>query len=304
MVRVGRRRLRARRRHLSLCAADRVAAARGRDTRALRRPSADRPAARHRARGARRRAAALSPRRGGGALRRRPDRAPARLGALRAREPAAHRAARRAARRPSGRVDHDRARLGELGAAVPRRLRPDVQPVPLHERALVPRAAVGDRPRRRLAVRALGPRGDRVHREPPLRRARARLAGSLRPARAAPRSRGRRRVCRGRCSRHAVLARRPPPREPLRRRRDRKRERQARLAAAGPPLPEGRRRRLHRRLVGAARPHPRARRVRRARALASEPTCCVPRRLRRRDADARAAASRGSEAPRRPRRGT
>ena len=33
-------------------------------------------------------------------------------------------------------------------------------------------------------------------------------------------------------------------------------------------------------------------------------TRCVPRRLRRRDADARAAASRGSEAPRRPRRGT
>ena len=156
MVRVGRRRLRARRRHLSLCAADRVAAARGRDARALRRPAADRPAARHRARGARRRAAALSARRGGGALGRRPDRAPTRLGALRAGEPAAHRAARRAARRPSGRVDHDRARLRELGAAVPRRLRPDVQPVPLHERALVPGAPVGDRPGRRVAVRALG----------------------------------------------------------------------------------------------------------------------------------------------------
>ena len=304
VVRVGRRRLRARRRHLSLCAADRVAAARGRDARALRRPAAARPAARHRARGARRRAAPLSPRRGGGALGRRADRAPTRLRALRAREPAAHRAARRAARRPSGRVDHDRARLRELGAAVPRRLRPDVQPVPLHERALVPRAALGDRPRRRVAVRALGPRGDRVHREPSVRRARARLAGPLRPARAAPRSRGASSRLPRSGSRHAVLARRPPPREPLRRRRGRQRERQARRAAAGAPLPEGRRRRLHRGLVGAARPDPRARRVRRARALAAEPTRCVPRRLRGRDAARSRCSSRDSGAPRHPRRGT
>ena len=106
----------------------------------------------------------------------------------------------------------------------------------------------------------------------------ARLAGSLRPARSATRSRGCRRVRRGRRARHAVLARRPSPCEPLRRRRGRKREREARLTAAGPPLPEGRRRRFHRRLVGAARPDPGARRVRRARALASQPPRCLPRR--------------------------
>ena len=69
----------------------------------------------------------------------------------------------------------------------------------------------------------------------PVRRARARVAGPLRPARAASRPRGGRRVRRGRCSRHAVLARRPPPRGALRRRRDRRREREARLTAAGAP---------------------------------------------------------------------
>ena len=47
---------------------------------------------------------------------------------------------------------------GKLDAALPRRLRPHVQPLPLHERAVVPRAARGGRPGRPPALGALGAR--------------------------------------------------------------------------------------------------------------------------------------------------
>ena len=205
------------------------------------------------------------------------------LRALRAREhPGSSRylLARLAGRGPA--LDHDRARLGELGAPLPRRLRADVQPLPLHERALVPRAALGARPRAaRGASRSGALVAVRVHREPSLRRARARLAGRFTS-----------------CSFGAGSGLRSPrsPRSAslgipfwladlrLANRFDvgvaGSGQREARRAAPGAPLPEGRRRRLHRGLVGPARADPAARRVRRAGALAPEPRGRDPRRVR------------------------
>ena len=60
----------------------------------------------------------------------------------------------------------------ELDVPLPRRLRPDVQPLPLHERALVPRAAARARARRPAGLGALGAR-DPARRSRPIRTARS-----------------------------------------------------------------------------------------------------------------------------------
>ena len=60
------------------------------------------------------------------------------------------------ASRERGRARGLRRRGGELDAALPRRLCPHVQPLPLHERAVVPRPARGGRPGRHPALGALG----------------------------------------------------------------------------------------------------------------------------------------------------
>ena len=89
---------------------------------------------------ARRRAAPLPVRVDRRAPRRRPRRPAALLGAVRGRVSIpVDRAPRRTARRPDRGARGHRARLGELDAPLPRHLRADVQPLPLHERALVPR---------------------------------------------------------------------------------------------------------------------------------------------------------------------
>ena len=120
------------------------------------------------------------------ALRRRSDRASPRLRPLRARGPAADRDPRRPARRPCGRVDHHRARLRELGAAVPRRVRPDVQPVSLHERRSY--LALLWRSTWRRSISGCGVSRLSLHLEPSVRRAGAHVAGPVRRARASPRS--------------------------------------------------------------------------------------------------------------------
>ncbi len=68
----------------------------------------------------------------------------------------------------------------ELDVPLPRRLRPHVQPLPLHRRALVPRAAARGRPRRPPGLGALGACDPGHRRDPSLRRARARVAGRVR----------------------------------------------------------------------------------------------------------------------------
>ena len=126
--------------------------------RALRRPASARRAASDRARRARRRAAALCVRVGGRAPRSWPRR---RCGPCRPFFAVASLPLLAAARSrgwPDGvhGARRDRARLRELDAALPRRLRTDVQPLPVHEPALVPRAAPRDRARRPRALGAVG----------------------------------------------------------------------------------------------------------------------------------------------------
>ncbi len=138
-------------------------------------------------------------------------------------EPAGSRGALGAPYRPDDRPRSDCAGLGLLGAPLPRDLRPDVQHVPLHERPLVPRTAAGARAGRATRLGALGGRRARHGRDAPLRRARARLAGALRPDSAGAGARGGVGV-RGRArARDPVLAGEPRARRPLRRRRRRRR---------------------------------------------------------------------------------
>ena len=139
-----------------LAPADGLAPARGRDARALRRPR--QPGGRRRARDPRsRRSATPLPLR----LRRRPSRprprqpAP-RLGSVRGREPAADRAARPTARRTLDGADRDGARRRQLGVPLPRRLCPDVQPVPVPLVAVVRPPAARTRPRRRGGLERSG----------------------------------------------------------------------------------------------------------------------------------------------------
>ena len=157
-----------------------VAAARGRDARALRRAGLARRAPAHRPRRARRRAAPLPRRMGRRPPRRRPDGAAAGLGALRGGEHSGAGCPFGTARRTSGRARRDGARLGQLAHALPRRLRADVQPLPAHERALVPRAPRRGRARGAQPLGAVGTRGACGDREPSLRGSRLRLAGRLR----------------------------------------------------------------------------------------------------------------------------
>ena len=112
--------------------------------------------------------------------RRAPRDAPA-LRALRGREHPGDRDPRQPARRARARARRDRARGGELGAALPRDLRADVQPLPVPLDALVPRPPPRAEAGRRARLGALGPDDAADDRRAPVRRARPRLAGALRP---------------------------------------------------------------------------------------------------------------------------
>ena len=173
-------------RRLPLPPAARLAAARGRGAAALHRPPPARRDVPGRARGARRRAAPLPARVDGRAPRPRPRRAARALGrSSRSRACRSSRSCSARLGRPRARARRDAARRDELDVPLPRRLRPDVQPLPLHRDALVPRAAARARARRPRRVGALGARDPRHRRDAPLRRARARLAGRSSSSRAA-----------------------------------------------------------------------------------------------------------------------
>src|SRR5204862_6610158 len=79
--------------------------------------------------------------------RRRPGRAAVPLRALRRRERPARRLAQRAPGRAHPRCGGRRARVRKLGAALPRRLRPDVLALPVHERTVLSRAPTRARQR-------------------------------------------------------------------------------------------------------------------------------------------------------------
>ena len=237
------RRGHARSRLVPLPPAARLAAARGRGAAALPRPSSARRDVPGRARGARRRTAPLPAGLDSRAPRPRPRRAEGGVGVLRGREPAGGRPPAGAARRPGACADGDARRRNQLDVPLPRRLRPHVQPLPLHRRALVPRAAARARPRRPVAMGALGARDPGDGRHPSLRRARARVAGSVRRRRTPrPAARGRLGVRRRRRARDPVLAHRSRAGGPVRRGgRGGKPARRGRVRLAGG-------RRLHRRL--------------------------------------------------------
>ena len=122
----------------------------------------------------------------------------------------------RLAGRTAGARGHG-ARLGELDAPLPRDLRADVQPLPAHERALVPRLPGRGREggRRRWALWARRDPGD--GRDAPVRSPRARHAGGL-CTRARAHAGGAHRDRHGRRARVALLVQRPRPRRPVRRR--------------------------------------------------------------------------------------
>ena len=226
-----------------------VAAARGRDARALRRPRL--APRRRRARHARpgRRAAPLPRRVGRRPPRARPRRAAARVRRLRAREPSARRDPRPAARGTEGRACRDGARRPELAVPLPRGVRPDVQPLPALLARVHARPARGSGARRSASMGAVGGHGAARRGDPPVRRAAARRPGGVRPrVRAAPAPRGDRRRSFGARARDPVLAHRPRPRRPVRRRR-RGRRGEARGAVGRRALPLALRRRRDRRLV-------------------------------------------------------
>ena len=184
-----------------------------------------------------RRATPLPPRVGGRAPRLRAGRPADRLRRVRAREPAARRAARPPSRRCRESGSWRRRSRVQLALPVPRCLRPHVQPVPLLLARLHARAADGARARRsgRWALWVLD--GAAHGRDPSLRHPPARGAGGVRPPRARHRLReatlaGRSRARAG----HPVLAHRPRPRGPLRR-RGRGRRREARRPVCRRALP-------------------------------------------------------------------
>ena len=245
VVRARRRGLRARSRVVSPDPADRLAAARGRDAGAVRRPEVDSGPLRHGSRPARRRASPLPVRLDRRAHGRRSRRPAARVGDLRDGDRAGRRAARQEARRPADGSRSDGALLGQLDAALPRRVRAHVQPVPVHERALVPRAAARQREADAPCVGAVGDRDAALRRGPPVRRARAGDTGRLRRAHAGAAPCRRSRVRDRPHSRHPVLAYRSRARRALRRRR-RQRVDDARQPGIDRVLPRDRRGRLHR----------------------------------------------------------
>ena len=204
--------------------ADGLAAARGRDAGAVRRPRL--PPRRRRARDARswRCSPPLPPRLVRRAPRLRSGRPADRLRGVRPREPSARRGARPPAGRTRGRARCRRARRAELAVPLPRRLRPHVQPVPLPLARLHPCAAA--RARERWAG-TLGGVGRRVADDgggAPLWDPAARRTGALRPARGArPDPCGGRRGRSGARAGHPVLAHRPRAREPVRGRGRRRR---------------------------------------------------------------------------------
>ena len=185
-VRRGRRGVHGGASRCSSSSSSRLAAARGRDAAAVRRPATDRRPLRHRPRQARRRAAPLPPRLGRGARREAASR-PCASSPRCSRWRASRRSRSSATGSPAAGLALAAAALaaGELGPALPRHLRAHVQPLPLPLDALVPRAAPRARPRRPRAWIALGDRHAARDRVAPVRRARARLAGALRPGDAA-----------------------------------------------------------------------------------------------------------------------
>ena len=105
---------------------------------------------------ARRRTAPLHFRVGDRAPGRRADRAASGLARLRGGERSVDRAARSAPGRPDHRRRRGTACVRHLGTALPRDLRPDVQPLPLHEPALVPGSPLSARHGWAATFRALG----------------------------------------------------------------------------------------------------------------------------------------------------
>ena len=194
---------------------DQLAAPRGRNARALRRPPLARRAPPHRACRARWRAAPFPRRLGRHPPRRRTDRSAAGLCALRRRERPGGGVALSATRGPEGRADRGGACLGQLAHALPRCLRAHVQPVPPHERALLPRSPRRGRARRARAMGALGARHAGGDCKPSLRGPRLRVAGGIRSR---AREDGESVHCDG--ARHArgdpVLAHRPRARRTIR----------------------------------------------------------------------------------------
>ena len=212
---VGRRRLlgrgrrgRRRARRVPARAPPRAASERGRGPRVLHQPREPRRGARDRARRAGRRPAPLSPRLPGGTGRPGPDEPEADLGRLRRRERSRGCGGRSPTLRPPDGPARSRRGRGELDDPLPRHLRADVQPLPLHERALAspPPPRAGAEHARPLG--GLGGGDARAPRRAALRRARPRRAGRVRrsaphsapaaAARAADRARRRRRARRAR----------------------------------------------------------------------------------------------------------
>src|SRR6266511_1764801 len=155
--------------------------------------------------------------------------------AERGRKRPADRATRCAPRRPDGRPRGGAPRGRHLGAALPRDLRAHVQPLPLYEPALVPRARVRARQRPAARLRPVGTGAAGGARKPSLRRARDRRAGIVcRPA-ARTDARSARDARPPRRRRHSLLVGRPRPAQPLRRRCGRRRS-SSRLTAIGAAL--------------------------------------------------------------------
>ena len=153
-------------------------------------------------------------------------------------------------------ADRDRTRRRQLGVPLPRRLRPDVQPVPVPLAAVVRPSAPRARSWHVEELDALGRRHPARGRIASLRRPRSGGPGRVRARRApgAPATGGGR--VRGRGGRrHAVLAHRPRARGPVRRRRRRPR-RQARRPVGDRHVPVADGRRLQHRPL--ARSHRRA----------------------------------------------
>ena len=146
--------------------------------------------------------------------------------------------ARPPAGRPVGRAGRGRARRAELAVPLPRRLRPDVQPVPL---PLARLHACPPRARSSAAAGGAGRCGSRASCSwwPHTRTASCCSAAQASSCSLAARDRIREAIARGRGgarARHPVLAHRPRARGPVRRRR-RRRRREARRPGGGRAVP-------------------------------------------------------------------
>ena len=170
-------------RRLSPPSAARLAAARGRGPAALHRAASTRPGLPGGPRGEGWSAAAFPDRMGRRPPRSRPRGTAGGLRALRNRKPPGDRPSARATRNAPSCADRDRRRRRRLDFPLPRRLRADVQPLPVHERAVVSRVASRRRPRWAEGVGALGAGDPGNGRDPSVRSSRARLARRLRRGR-------------------------------------------------------------------------------------------------------------------------